>query len=367
MYKLLLILLLIITTFLYAKVEIVRSYYESGELFSEQRYVDGTLDGTVTIFYKNGQIKRQSDSKDGQYSNEYKEFYENGDIRTILDTKESYYYPQGEDFALVTGRGKDSHSFRVEFKDKSKKDDHIKYKTDEFSMDFNLKDGQIDGPFIMNFDKATTEILNFKKGKIDGVAKRYIDGKLSGEAEFKNNKLESVTKEYYANGTLKTKVYYKNNKPHKEAISYSEDGLITSKIVIGENNQTTKYLYSENGDLVSRYSVDIDSARIPTYNNRNYMLNSNKPQPNQTYKLYYSDGSLREEVNITTSKGEARGYYRDEKLRYIIPYIKQYASGEAQYFDKKSSSPQELPLQALTEPCLIVSHHTALIAKIIDI
>jgi len=335
MQKLSLILLLVITTYLYAKVEIVRSYYESGELFSQVKLVDGKPVGVATIFYKNGNIKREGKFVDGQETREYKTFYENGDIENIRDDKESYYYPKGSDYAFVTGNDPKSFSFRLEFKEKNKKDEHIKYAQDGLSMEFDIKDNEIDGLFTTEYMNETSKLM-FKKGKKDGLFEVYRDGKLYTQMEFKDDKREGVAKEYYSDGTLKSIVYYKNDKPHKEAIKYTQEGLISSKIVIHDNNQTTKYIYSKDGDLVSSYSVDIDNVRIPSYNDTNGLYSRDKPQ-NQLYRLYYSNGSLREEVNTTTNKGEARGYYRDGKLRYIIPYIKDNASGEAQYFDKNQT------------------------------
>ena len=360
----LLFILLFITTSLYAKVEMVRSYYESGELFSEQQYVDGIQDGTANIFYKNGNLKKQTiykddkqngmdtmfykngnietqtKYKDGQPTKERKDFYENGDIIVIVNEKEGSFYPEGKDFIIKFKVERGDNDFfisGVDFNDKNQKDAHIKVKQDEISMEFDVKDAQIDGLLIISDSANGTEKTEYKNGKKDGVSKYYRDDKIYKQIEHRDNKKEGLTKEYYPDGSLKTKVYYKNNKPDKELISYSKDGLITSKIVIHDNNQTTKYIYNENGDLLSSYSIDIDNASIPTYNDRNYNINRDKSNPNQVYKLYYSDGSLREEINITSNKGEARGYYRDGKLRYIIPYIKQYASGEAQYFDRNKT------------------------------
>ncbi|MFK5976126.1 MAG: hypothetical protein QM493_06425 [Sulfurovum sp.] len=335
MQKLLFILLLVVSTYLYAKVEIVRSYYESGELYSEIKYIDGKPDGIDTVFYKNGNIKTQTNFVDGELTKESKIFDENGNIEYKLNDEGGTFYPKGEDFGISFKNENNNIIISgVEFKDENKKNAHINLKQYGDSVEFDVKDGQIDGLLTLSDNISGTQKIEYKKGERDGISKYYRKGKFYKEVEYKNDKKEGVAKEYYDNGTLKSKVFYKNNTPHKEAISYRKDGSISSKILINDNNQTTKSIYNEDGDLVSTYNIDINNVHIPTYNNN---FNKTDIETNQIYKLYYNDGALKESVNITTNKGEARGYYRDGKLRYIIPYIKQYASGEAQYFDKNET------------------------------
>ena len=61
--------------------ELWKSYYENGQLKSEQTFKNGKNEGLWLYFYENGNLKRQINYKDGEYDGLHKGWYENGQLK----------------------------------------------------------------------------------------------------------------------------------------------------------------------------------------------------------------------------------------------------------------------------------------------
>jgi len=62
---------------------VVKKYYETGELYEEQTYVEGKLNGPYKRYSKNGHIQEELNYKDGQIEHE-RRYYEDGKLQTDI-------------------------------------------------------------------------------------------------------------------------------------------------------------------------------------------------------------------------------------------------------------------------------------------
>jgi antitoxin component YwqK of YwqJK toxin-antitoxin module len=61
---------------------IFKTFYENGNIKSEQNYLNWKFNGKWKIFYENGNIKSENNYQEGKLNGESKEFYENGNIKS---------------------------------------------------------------------------------------------------------------------------------------------------------------------------------------------------------------------------------------------------------------------------------------------
>ena len=131
--------------------DVVKDYYEDGNLRVERRYENGQLKDLKYYFM-------------GYYPGENSQYYQDSGV----------YGKRQYENGKLNGEAKDF------------------YKNGQVEYTWNMKDGLLDG-------KATW----YTK-----------DGKLKGEAEYKNNELDGMVNEYLDDGTLSYSANFKNGKIH---------------------------------------------------------------------------------------------------------------------------------------------------------
>jgi antitoxin component YwqK of YwqJK toxin-antitoxin module len=164
--------------------ELVKSYFDTGELKSETNYIDGT-NTEIKVGIKNG--------------------------------IEKIYYQEGG-LAYIVNYIEDKRDGTLTWYDKN----GVKL------ADIHYKDGKLHGVETSYFEngsiKHTVTYINDKK---EGIQKEYFDnGQLALIVSYKNNKKEGIQKEYTYDGILYSEVFYKNN--YKEGLQkwYDKDGNI---------------------------------------------------------------------------------------------------------------------------------------------
>lgn len=140
----------------------VRDYHENGQLYQEETYKDGELEGISKEWYENCELKLESIYKNGISDGVSKGWHENGQLK-----HESAY-----------------------------------------------KEGKVEGVFKLWFENGQLEHESiYKNGKLDGVWKEwYPNGSLNGEAMFKEGKQEGVAKKWDEDGNLIKKATYQDGK-----------------------------------------------------------------------------------------------------------------------------------------------------------
>ena len=120
--------------------------------------------------------------------------------------------------------------------------------------EFNIKNGQLNGKFIMYYPNGKLKQEGFyKDGELDGNYKRYTDtGELFQDYNYKNGSLDGVLKDYNGYGTLVGEYNYKDGKPYGEQLTYYDNGnLKTKRSVYYEMEEGLSETYNEDGTIAT--------------------------------------------------------------------------------------------------------------------
>ena len=77
--------------------ELKRTYFRSGELFSEWYEINGKIEGEFKYYYANGQLEEIEQYIDGKLNGESKSYYPNGKlyiIETFMEDKKNGEYKE---------------------------------------------------------------------------------------------------------------------------------------------------------------------------------------------------------------------------------------------------------------------------------
>ena len=80
------------------KIEIRKSYYENGNLWSEIPYVNDKEHGIQKIYYENGKLYSEIPYKNGKTYGVRKDYYPNGNISLIFNIYQNNWFGIDLDF-----------------------------------------------------------------------------------------------------------------------------------------------------------------------------------------------------------------------------------------------------------------------------
>jgi antitoxin component YwqK of YwqJK toxin-antitoxin module len=178
-----------------------REYYESGQLMDEITYKNGLKNGSHKSYHENGKLWTESTYKDGKIDGLYRQYYSEGQL-----WKESFY------------------------KDGNSEGQHREY--------------HLNG-------KLWTEI-NYKDDKRHGLYKVYLESGILMRESFYENGIQVSVKEYYESGALESEnykgLYYRE---------YYESGALKTE---KEKDNAYGYYgivynYYENGQLCQKSEI----------------------------------------------------------------------------------------------------------------
>jgi antitoxin component YwqK of YwqJK toxin-antitoxin module len=213
-----------------------RSYYSSGELFSESTHVDGKQNGARRVYYQNGQIKKEGEIKDGVPVGVHKTYSEDGGASRFLSTEyiegDAYYISRcySADGVLLfetPHRGKNAQG--ISMTDGVKKE---YYENGNLRKEETYKEDKREGAYKEYYENDTLrEEGEYKEGKQHGLCKQYYEnGNLREEGEYRDGKLYGVSRTYYSNGTLEFERSYEDGEQVGAYRRYDKDGnLIDSE------------------------------------------------------------------------------------------------------------------------------------------
>jgi|GEM_PF-1794617 len=355
MQKLILFLLSFLLLNAEDKIEIKRTYYESGELSSETRYVNDKKDGLSKQFYPNGEIRHKTIYDNGK-DVVWEGYREDGTLSAHFDMKqeniskykfidqdgqtsfehEVHKDPNNKDRATLFIKDKEyTAQFKTEnyeaieapkviFKDDpTRKDGEIIEYDEEGNIESyaKVKDGRLDGEAYSDYGYYKS-IDNFENGKLNGMRKRYKDGILTQEIEFVDNQKNGISNEYYDDGTLKKEAVYEEGKLIGEMIEYRQDGSIKLKLVFNHKKGGTLKHYDRNKNLIK-------SAKLSNFA---FLKDDDNKSYRDTLKLFYPNNKPYMDFNLSKGEGKLKIYYPNGKLKYLIPIKKYKAQGEAKKY-----------------------------------
>lgn len=192
--------------------DVVKSYYDNGNLKSELRYKDGMLNGECAWYYSNGSIRMKSHYDMNVLSGETIMWYENGNIQ-------SRYFAKNNEYDSVF------ESYNVNGKLVKK----------EF-----YKEGVKHGPISQWYDDGNVFVIGqYEDGMFDGLWKIYYEnGSLGSEAEYDNGAGTQIG--YSPDGTKMTLIHYKDNVKDGEEILYNRDGSVREIMLWSEGDYIGK-------------------------------------------------------------------------------------------------------------------------------
>ena len=222
-------------------------HHSNGELQEENTFVNGELNGLVTMFRKEGTKSYHTIFKDDKVDGD-KEYFEIPGYRYALDetnenTKEGwmiYYYPNGQK------------SYEVKYKNGEKEGVLKRYfENGVLKLEENYKADELQGESkSYNLFSILINKTNYSDGKKDGNTVVYNNnGSLKEEKVYKDGKIVS-RKQYFRNGTLKKDLKFEGGKISGLMEVYDEDGKPYYNIKYKEGDPQLYKYFDKNGGIV---------------------------------------------------------------------------------------------------------------------
>ncbi len=262
MYKLL-VLIFIFTGV--SNAELIKKYYDTGELKVVFTSEYGVLNGKAKQFFKNGKLKQTFIMKNDKAQREtiVRYFYDGKDTYTFYNDTPTVPSIIKKNNKLYTGTfiityesivtGFIGGTKKVEFHIKNGQNvgKYTSYYRDGSVEDVGyFKNGLRHGKYIFYTNKGIKLLIrNFKIGKRDGLEVHYhYNSRKSSETEYKNNEKHGFLKTYFENGNLSSETVFMHDKENGTHIEYWENGLISNKITMKDGKAISGTWWHENGN-----------------------------------------------------------------------------------------------------------------------
>lgn len=200
-----------------------RTWYENGQLETEEFYIDGLQFGTQKAWWGNGKLKYEENyNPDGKEHGWRKGWHENGQLGFVafydnltIDGVTKTWYSNGQLASEKNYENGKWHGVWKEWFENGVQKTEIHYKNGE-------KDG-VDKEWHSN-GKLAKE-CHWKNGARDGIQRTwYENGQAKDECNYVDWKKDGVEKHWYQNGNLSLEGCWKNGEPHGWHRGWNEDG-----------------------------------------------------------------------------------------------------------------------------------------------
>ncbi len=264
MYKLL-VLIFIFTGI--SNAELIKEYYDTGELKVVFNSEYGVLNGKAKNYYKNGKLKQTFIMKNDKAQREtiVRYFYDGRDTYTLSNDTSTVPSVLKKNNKLYTG------TFILTFESidtgflegTTKVEFHVKNGQNVGKYTFYYRDGSVEdvgyfknglrhGKYISYTDKGIKMLIrNYQIGKRDGLEVHYHYNSYtkSSETKYKNNEKHGSSKTYFENGNLSSETVFIRDKENGTHIEYWENGLISNKITMKDGKAISGTWWHENGEI----------------------------------------------------------------------------------------------------------------------
>lgn len=220
----------------------------------------------------------------------------------------------------------------------------------------NYVDGVVEGPVEIYFSNGNVKTKkNFAKNQLDGPQSEYYPtGKVQNTYEFKAGKQLGKESSYYVNGALKYSIQLVNEKYDGTLTQFYNNGHVMEKSTFAngsrigksqnfynypENTLKSELMY-ENGIAVKEYKSFYRNGKPEEIGNLN-----KKGDRDGSWKIFYEDGTIKEERSYSNGKWDGISKYYDElgkiteELNYrndiLVEYKAYDASGKVINQNKK--------------------------------
>ncbi|MGL5655282.1 MAG: hypothetical protein ACRCXY_00420 [Fusobacteriaceae bacterium] len=298
-------------------------YSKNGVLLEEENYNNGILIGEAKYFYDSGLLKTEKFFRDKEI---VKEYYESGQLEFLeIENERVEYYESGKMQRKL-----------YRFKNFIKV---IVYYENGNIMEVgtvNYNDEYIGLGWTFYNDGTLKKVCSYLNNEIDGEYKDYYENaQLKTHSYYIQGKESGEFKSYYENGQLECIIDFENGNRSGRYISYFEDGKIESDCQYRENLPFGEVLiYFNNGNLAVKLNhknglrVGIaqwyyESGKIKEI--INYEIKDN--QCYSTYnKIYYESGVLKSfsQWEEAICKYNEKDYSIENILGYLILRISYY-------------------------------------------
>lgn len=223
--------------------EIVKTFYDTGELKSEKSY-NGELEGLTKEYYKDGTVKAEKNYKDDSLHGSYKEYFENGKIKI-----KAKYFNSGSSLGELDDLYEEydkNGKLLIQRLYKSPRKNHDSY--DAYLLNEKLyKDGKLisDKSFEME-----DYYIKYYYEKEDIPNKKSFIAKIKDKYKEKFPKKE-IKKMYYDNGNLRMEVPTINGLRNGKAKLYYDTGELFITQEFKNGKETSKQIkYNKKGELL---------------------------------------------------------------------------------------------------------------------
>jgi len=317
------------------KEELWLTYFDNGNLKSEENYSDNKYNGTQKYYDYDKILWEEYVYKKGKLL-EYRAYKK--DATKICDNKVNgknfkliQYYPNG----IIRREG-------------SVSDGDLDGIWKTFSTygvltdDVNYKEGKNEGKYIEYFANGKTHTQrDFKNNQENGFSKYYfINGNLQKEGEVINDNKQGYWKHYRIDGSLEKIYYYTNNEVDGWNVYYDVSGKLNNEELYKEGciikvtyNDTTGNLY-QNIDLPG--GTGIINQKYEKTGASYYYKEFKKDYAEGLSTVYYPDGKILNQVNNIKGKKEGNliRYNEFGKITNETPYFNNEIEGkDIDYFD----------------------------------
>ena len=191
---------------------VVKSYWDNGNIKSELRYHDGMLNGECVWYYSNGNKQMQSHYVMNVLNGETQMWYENGNIQ-------SRYYCKDDKYDSIF------ESYNV---------------NGNLIMTEYYMNGVKHGPINQWYDNGNVFVVGqYVDGMFDSIWKVYYEnGSVGSIAEYENGSGEQIG--YSPEGLKVALIHYRDNVKDGEEILYNRDGSVREILLWNEGEYVGK-------------------------------------------------------------------------------------------------------------------------------
>ena len=233
------------------------TYYENGQIESEENYRDGAEHGKWAKYYENGQLENEKNYRDGEKAGKWTEYHENGQTLQVGN------YRDGKKHGKFAAYGENGQiKFQINFKDGAEYGKGVEYH----------ENGKI------------REEVDYKDGEANGKGRRYYEnGQIKEEAKLKNGELDGKYTYYNEDGSIDKVEEYRDGNEIVEHHDYKRSAtnptleipvdvvpvaILSNQIQIGiesiieKNGKVEIDIYALNNHPIAGVQLEINPADI---------------------------------------------------------------------------------------------------------
>lgn len=203
---------------------LVMEYYDTGQVRTKARYVQGALEGTREVYYRDGSRWALESYAAGKAQGVHRKWWKNGQAALEahyaggeLDGSYERWYANGKAWEKATyAAGKRVGDYRKWWKNGA------------LAHEYRYVDGKLDGDYRTYYDSgAKWAVAQYRRGKPIGVHRRWFpDGSVGYVKHHERGRPHGTFKRWWADGSPRLDATYVDGKLHGHYENWLEDGTV---------------------------------------------------------------------------------------------------------------------------------------------